>query len=110
MLLEQHKTGEIKPIKDILDKLNTDRYIIASNKRTSKKKFEVTTKVQSVAQYAWETLEPHNPQSFDFYLYASHRLDSGLIYQLVSEIKNDPTVRNKGKLFVHKVKSYLSGR
>lgn len=104
--------------KDILNKVKySDRKKIAdlnsSKGKTYKGKvnpefFTPTTDAQYAALKAWQTLEPENPGSFGYYLSTSKKIPSELIYQFVSEIKQDKTIRNKGAVFVRKVEDYLA--
>jgi hypothetical protein len=108
-------------VKDILIDSNKDkdRYgNIADKNITSKTEirhrgkinpiyFSPMTENQYNAKVLWEKLEPNNPDSFGFYLYAVDKLPSYLLFQFASEIQQDKTIDCKGAVFVKKVKSYL---
>lgn len=69
--------------------------------------FSPITEGEYTAKDIWSKLEPDNPDSFNFYLYASKKLPRGLLYQFMSEIQHDKSVKNKGAVFVNKVQAYL---
>ncbi len=70
--------------------------------------FQPQNEAQFSALEAWKRIEPNNPTSFNFYLKAYHLgLPSSMFFQFASEIEQDPSVRNKGKIFNVKVMSYL---
>lgn len=63
---------------------------------------------ESEAHRAWETIEPQNPTSFGFYIWAGRM---GLPYykfgEFTSEIMDSPKIRNKGAVFVKLVTDFL---
>lgn len=61
------------------------------------------------AFYAWKALEPDNKEAlFNTYLNAVRKgIKAEIIYQFVSEIKQDRTIKSPGKVFNAKVKSYI---
>lgn len=106
--------------KDILNK-ELNKEIESSNiadnsfkgrSKTSKKVnpayFAPSNEVEFAAKTAWEQIEPNNPDSFGFYLWAiKQELPSSKFFEFASEIKADPTIKNKGAVFNNKVREYL---
>ena len=43
-----------------------------------------------------------------YYTRVARRLPDGVIFQFLAEIRQDPTIRNRGAVFVAKVKRYTS--
>lgn len=81
---------------------------IANKKYPNPNTFKPNNAAQEAALYAWKTLEPNQPDSFSVYLkFVKNGLSSDIIYRITSEIKQDPTVRNKGALFNTKAYEYL---
>lgn len=76
------------------------------------KTFEPKTESESAAFEAWRTLEPYNPLALaTTYLWAlKNGLPPDIFYQFVSEIKDDPNIRNKGALFRVKAEDYFKSR
>lgn len=74
------------------------------------KTFEPKSEGELAAKEAWDSLEPYNPLAFNTtYLKALQRgLPTNLFYQFVSEIKQDPTIENKGAVFNKKVADYFN--
>lgn len=71
--------------------------------------YQPQTEEEVAALAAWNYIEPDNPKSFDFYLYAvSKGLPAGKFYEFAAEIKQDNTIRDKGKVFTTKVTNYLN--
>lgn len=72
--------------------------------------FAPTNSTDYAALVAFNELEPDNPDSFGFYIWAAKRgLPEAKFYEFASEIKNDKRIQNKGAVFVTKVKNYLEG-
>lgn len=73
------------------------------------KDFEPSNETELAALEAWKELEPNNGFAFmPTYLGAARKgLPVSLFYQFVSEIKQDPTIEHKGKVFNAKVKEYI---
>ena len=74
------------------------------------KTFEPKSEGELAAKEAWDKLEPYNPLAFNStYLKALQRgLPTNLFYQFVSEIKQDPSIENKGAVFNKKVADYFN--
>ena len=74
------------------------------------KDFEPSNEVELAALEAWKELEPNNPFAFmPTYINAAKKgLPVGMFYQFVSEIKQDPKIEHKGKVFNAKVSEYLA--
>jgi hypothetical protein len=67
--------------------------------------------LREAAYSAWKELEPQNPASFGFYLWAANEgLLEGEFYTLVSEIKQTPKVLNKGAYFNLRARAILKRR
>jgi hypothetical protein len=63
---------------------------------------------ESEALRAWEAIEPNQPESFDFYLWAIKQgLPDSLFGEIASDILHDPKVEIKGAVFVSKVKKWI---
>jgi len=73
------------------------------------KTFEPKSEGELAAKEAWDKLESYNPLAFTTtYLKALQRgLPTSLFYQFVSEIKQDPSIENKGAVFNKKVADYF---
>ena len=73
------------------------------------KDFEPRNELELAALEAWRELEPNNQFAFmPTYLGAIKKgLPATIFYQFASEIKQDATIREKGKVFNAKVKEYL---
>ncbi len=109
--------------KDILNKkLNKpiDKGFIGGNnsfkrseqiRRVNPQFFPPQNETEYAAKYAWEQIEPDNPDSFRFYIWAVKQgLPTQKFYDFAAEIKNDRRIENKGAVFVTKVKKYLEGK
>lgn len=74
------------------------------------KTFDPKSEGELAAKEAWDKLESYNPLAFNTtYLKALQRgLPTNLFYQFVSEIKQDPTIENKGAVFNKKVNDYFA--
>lgn len=81
---------------------------IVSNPET----YPVSSEGEVAARDVWKSLEPENPQAFfTTYLPAVKQgVPASIIYQFKSEIEQDQNIRNKGAVFVTKIKEYLRGR
>ncbi len=73
------------------------------------KTFQPSTEGEVAALEAWDQLEHFNPMAFQVtYLTALYKgLPPDRFYQFVSEIKQDPSIKNAGAVFNQKVKDYL---
>jgi hypothetical protein len=70
--------------------------------------FVAQSSTQFAAQEAWKKLEPHNPDSFGFYLsMAKKGLPECKFYELCKEIELDRKINNKGAAFVKKALTAL---
>lgn len=76
------------------------------------KTFTPGNEVEVAAHKAWNTLEPNNPIALQStYLKAAKLgLPPTKFYEFVSEIKQDPTINNKGAVFNQKLRVYLDGK
>lgn len=104
--------------KDILNKeLNKDiessiavknPYKQSEQVRVNPEFFAPSNETEYAAKTAWEQLEPNNPGSFGFYLWAIKQgLPAQKFYEFASEIKQNPIIKNKGAVFNKKVRDYL---
>ncbi len=73
------------------------------------KHFKPSTAGETAALEAYVALEPNNPPALTTtYLHACKRgLPVDLFYRFVSEIEQDPYIRNKGAVFNKKVEDYF---
>jgi len=87
---------ETKDIKDLIDP----------------HEFEPTNDAEALASKLWEEFEPDNQRAFTTtYLYAVKvGMSSSEIYVAASEIRQDPTVKNKGALFRAKVSIWIAAQ
>ncbi len=70
--------------------------------------FVPVTEGQVAALEAWKKIEPDKTNSFNFYLWALKQgLTADKFYEFAAEIDQDPSVKNKGATFNHKVQVYL---
>ncbi len=83
------------------------REIIKVNPKT----FSPLNEKDQAALEAWNKIEPNNPDSFSFYLWAvKQEIPLSKIYEFTSEIKQDSSIENKGAVFNKKIASYLEGK
>lgn len=62
--------------------------------------FKAKDDKERAALATWNALEPDKPNSFGLYLSLAHKgLSAEMFYSLATEIKDDPTVTNKGAAF-----------
>lgn len=95
---EDSKKSAVKSLKDIF-----------SERRLSNEvEYKVSNKDEAAALYAWKALEPENKIALQTtYLNAVRRgVNAHMIYQFVSEIKQDRTIKNTGQVFNKKVDDY----
>lgn len=79
-----------------------------TNKNADPEFFVPTNDLEYAAKVAWEQIEPENPDSFGFYLWAMKQgLPADKFFEFSSEIKDDPKIKNKGAVFNKKVQDYL---
>jgi hypothetical protein len=72
--------------------------------------FSPINELEFVALDAWKQIEPDNPDSFSFYLWAGKQgLPNSKFYEFASEIRQDNSIKNPGAVFNKKVKEYLEG-
>lgn len=70
--------------------------------------FSPMNETEYAAKSAWEQIEPENPDSFGFYLWAMKQgLPTNKFIEFSSEVKSDKKVENKGAVFNKKVRNYL---
>jgi len=94
--------------KDIKDNKKSDKESIADYKIVNPKNFSPSNEDEYSALEAWKRIEPHNPASFNFYLKAIKRgFPSSLFFQFASEIEQDPSIENKGRVLNAKVTEYM---
>lgn len=76
---------------------------------TNPDNYPISNEREEAAHFAYKALEPDNPASFrTTYLWAVNRgVPASIIRQFVSEIQQDPSIRNKGAIFRTKVEGYL---
>jgi len=88
--------------------LKSIRAILNEKSFSNPIEIEVTNRHQEAAYYAWKTLEPDNKTALQStYLNAVRKgLGADKIRQFVSEIKQDRTIKNPGKIFNKKVADY----
>jgi hypothetical protein len=99
------RESNISEIKEVADKKSfTDIGELIHPKR-----FIPSNPGESEALRTWKRLEPNNPLAFTTtYLWAYKKgLSSGKFGVFASEIEQDLTVKNKGAVFLSKVKAYL---
>lgn len=74
--------------------------------------FEPQTPGDAMAKEVWEKLEPTNRWSFySTYLKPIRKgLPPDVLYQFCSEIKQDPTVKEPGKVMNKKISDYFKGK
>lgn len=78
------------------------------HKRINPEFFAPTNDLEYAAKTAWEQIEPENPDSFGFYLWAMKQgLPADKFFEFSSEIKDDMKIKNKGAVFNKKVQDYL---
>lgn len=72
----------------------------------------LNSKAEVAAYEVWRKLELGNPAAFrTTYLPAARKgLPASIFYQFASEIKQDPTIRNRGAIFSKKVEDYINKR
>lgn len=93
---------------DIKDNKKSDKESIADYKIVNPKNFSPNNENEYNALEAWKRVEPHNPASFNFYLKAIKRgFPSTLFFQFASEIEQDPSIENKGRVLNAKVTEYM---
>ncbi|MEK7525873.1 MAG: hypothetical protein AAB546_00140 [Patescibacteria group bacterium] len=71
---------------------------------------DICLKNQSVALDLLEKIEPDKPQNLNHYLKAAWNIDHALLYQWVSEITQNKSIKNWGAVFVRKYTDYLNKR
>ena len=110
----QSNISKLNEIKTNKSEYIADKELIGAVEEKTKrilfpKDFEPSNEVEMAALEAWKKLEPNNPFAFmPTYLSAARKgLPVGMFYQFVSEIKQDPKIESKGKVFNSKVKGYL---
>ena len=106
---DSKKEVENSEANDVAGKsLKSIRTILNEKSFSSPIEIEVTNRHQEAAYYAWKTLEPDNkPALQTTYLNAVRKgLGADKIRQFVSEIKQDRTIKNPGKIFNKKVSDY----
>ena len=103
---EEIKKSEANGVAD--KSLKSIRAILNEKSFSSPVEIEVTNRHQEAAYYAWKTLEPDNKTALQTtYLNAVRKgLGADKIRQFVSEIKQDRTIKNPGKIFNKKVSDY----
>jgi len=93
---------------DIKDNKKSDKESIADYKIVNPKNFSPSNEDEYSALEAWKRVEPNNPASFNFYLKAVKRgFPSSLFFQFASEIEQDPSIENKGRVLNAKVTEYM---
>ncbi len=72
--------------------------------------YKPTSAVETAAYEAWKRLELNNPRAFyTTYIPAAKRgLPAELFYQFTSEIRQDPSIKNRGAVFNKKVDDYFN--
>jgi hypothetical protein len=81
-----------------------------SAQKFSPNNFSPSNESEQAAFDIWNQLEPNNPGSFRFYLWAAKQgLPSYKFYEFASEIKQDDSIKSKGAVFNKKVTDYLGG-
>jgi len=95
--IKNNSKRDIKSLKEILEV----KHIPDTNKSS------INSREEAAAYYAWKALEPYNkPALQSTYLNAIRQgITADKIYQFVSEIKQDRTIKNPGKVFNSKVKN-----
>lgn len=70
--------------------------------------FIPSNNTEFMALEVWKKIEPKSPGSFNFYLWSIARgLPASKFGQFAAEIMQDPTIKNRGAVFVSKVISYF---
>lgn len=87
---------------------NSFRVGSVTSKKVDPTYFAPSNETEYAAKTAWEQIEPDNPDSFGFYLWAMKQgLSSSKFFEFSSEIKADSTIKNKGAVFNNKIREYL---
>lgn len=92
-------------IKEVVDKKTTNDVGEMLNPRY----FVPKSEIEAIALETWRKLEPtHNWAFYPIYLKAARKgLPIPLFGQFASEIEQDPTIRDKGRVFNKKVNDYF---
>ncbi len=96
--------------------INIDKYNVPSPNFIDPKGFRPSNGQEAAALAVWNALEPHKPNSFGVYLsFARSGLSAELFYELAVEIRDDPSVSNKGaafnkKAFAHTKRHLVRGK
>lgn len=71
--------------------------------------YKPNSAVETAAYEAWRKLELHNPRAFyTTYIPAAKKgLPAGMFFQFTSEIRQDPSIKNRGAVFNEKVKEFF---
>lgn len=114
----QAKVSEVKEREIKQSEVNISKNKLSTNEPNKGKElanpktFQANTEGEVAALEAWNQLEHFNPMAFQVtYITALHKgLPPDKFYQFVSEIKQDPTIKNAGAVFNNKVQGYLEGK
>ncbi len=83
----------------------------ADKKLQDPNSFMPTNASQAAALEAWKALEPDQPGSFGIYLhFVKLGLVADMFHRFMSEIRQDPTIKNKGAVFNKKASEYLASK
>jgi len=70
--------------------------------------YQPSNNIEFVAHEAWKAIEPDNPGSFGFYLWAGKTgLPDNKFGEYKARVMDDPNIQNKGAVFVSLVTGYL---
>jgi len=101
--LSRLETPDIQRPKDSdKDKpINTDINSPVANKKViDPAQFNPKNNTEAAALEVWQALEPHQPRSFGLYLhFVKLGLPTDMFYRFLSEIRQDPSIRNPGAVF-----------
>ncbi len=113
-LTPQSNISESNEIEVNKSEVNVEQTI--ANKYSSKdpallinpRRFEPSSEGEAAALEVWKQLEPYNPFAFkSTYLKAFKKgLPADIFYQFSSEIKQDPTIKNRGAVFNSKFEEW----
>lgn len=105
------------PIKQLLDSRFRDspgaKYSTKDNKyncETKDSQIKISrslSRIEYKARYALDELEPNKPSNLGLYISRVCKIPDSLVYQFVSEVKQDGTITNPGAMFITKCDDYI---